>query len=161
MLQHKQLLIRCVVTSPVHTVMIRCCGTCKCYKCVPSFTLTALELFLLHKEINHSTLANKCHWQQHLLQHTAETLRGTFTKLTLIPNSNYLIAPTTVHAHLYMALMCITELCFRLCITWPSLLHEPCYSFTYLHILYIFIYTHTHTHGLKARKQGLNSGKVS
>jgi len=24
--------------------------------------LTALELFLLHQEFNHCTLANKCHW---------------------------------------------------------------------------------------------------
>ena len=34
----------------------------------------ALELFLLHKEFNHCTLANKCHWQPHFLQHTTETL---------------------------------------------------------------------------------------
>jgi hypothetical protein len=40
-LLRKQLLIRCVVTSPVHTVTIRCYGTRKRYKCVP--TLKAIE----------------------------------------------------------------------------------------------------------------------
>jgi len=37
-------------------------------------TRTALELFLLHQEFSHCTLANKCHWLPHFLQHTAETL---------------------------------------------------------------------------------------
>jgi hypothetical protein len=38
MLVRKQLLIRYVITSPVHTVTIRCQGTRKRYKCVPTLT---------------------------------------------------------------------------------------------------------------------------
>jgi hypothetical protein len=36
----KQLLIRCVVMSLVHTVTIRCYGTRKRYKCVPTLRVT-------------------------------------------------------------------------------------------------------------------------
>jgi hypothetical protein len=48
-LPRKQLLIRCVVTSPVHTVTIRCYGTRKRYKCVPTFKSLkmARQVFLL------------------------------------------------------------------------------------------------------------------
>jgi hypothetical protein len=42
----RKLLIRCVVTSPVHTVTIRCCGTRKRYKCVPSLTLCRLMTYI-------------------------------------------------------------------------------------------------------------------
>jgi hypothetical protein len=79
-------------------------------------TLTALELFLLHKEFNHCTLANKCHWKQHFLQHTAETLIKRHMHKTCI-HTNFLIAHITGHVRLHMALMCITELWLWLCIT--------------------------------------------
>jgi len=38
-----------------------------CTSCHPPYTggTNALELFLLHKEFSHCTLANKCHWQPH------------------------------------------------------------------------------------------------
>jgi len=38
-----------------------------------AYTL-ALELFLLHKEFNHCTLANKYYWQPCFFQNTAEKL---------------------------------------------------------------------------------------
>jgi hypothetical protein len=43
MLPHKQLLIRCLVTSPVNAVTIRCYGTRKSYKCVSTLTLVSYK----------------------------------------------------------------------------------------------------------------------
>jgi hypothetical protein len=44
-LSRKQLLIRCVITSPVHTVTVRCYGTRKHYKCVPNLDMSLLKRY--------------------------------------------------------------------------------------------------------------------
>jgi hypothetical protein len=43
-LPNKQLLIRCMVTNPVHTVTIWCYSTRKHYMCVPTFKVTCFPL---------------------------------------------------------------------------------------------------------------------
>jgi hypothetical protein len=75
-----------------------------------AYTLTVLELFLLHKEFIHWTLqANVTN--SHTFYGTLQkhSLRGTCTKLAFTTNSNYLIALITDHVHLYLAVICITE----------------------------------------------------
>jgi hypothetical protein len=57
-LLRNQLLIRCVVTSPVHAVTIRCYVMHKRYKCVP--TLTGLPLCLSHSSLCLYIIFSRC-----------------------------------------------------------------------------------------------------
>jgi hypothetical protein len=112
------------LTCSVTYVMITCSlfhPHCHCWHQCIDITLTALELFLLHVQFNHCTLANKCQRIPHSYStEQKHTSREIFSKHAFIPKSNCgdthiaaLLPPSFFASHYSSALSHILHLSSR------------------------------------------------